>query len=89
VLASFFSLQMYATDLWNFTANATAAQQARVQGGLLAAWGDATRSDAADVALELFPYLFGVSEAWWSPQAWTNAAVASGGPDGLRAHAQR
>jgi len=88
-IALIYHPQMYATDLWNFTANATAAQQARVQGGLLAAWGDATRSDAADVALELFPYLFGVSEAWWSPQAWTNAAVESGGPDGLRAHAQR
>lgn len=83
--------QMYATDVQNFTgaASASQAQLQRVHGGLLALWGDATESDAGDVLLQMTPNAFGVSEAWWSPAAWTQAAVSSGGPDGMRAHAQR
>lgn len=83
--------QMYATDVHNFTgaANATQAQLELVKGGLLALWGDATESDAGDVLLQMTPYALGVSEAWWSPASWTQAAVAGGGPDGMRAHAQR
>ena len=79
---------MYSVDLWNFTGNTTHARSL-VKGGLLAAWDDASEADSGDLYMELTPYIFGVSEAWWSPQAHTNAASASGGPDGFRAHTQR
>lgn len=75
---------MYGVDLFNFTGN-TSDATARVKGGLLCAWDDAAESDAGDLVIELTPYLLGVSEAWWSPQAATSGVT----PDDSRAHVHR
>ena len=75
---------MYATDLANFTNNNTEAVS-MVKGGLLAAWDDAAETDAGDLVIELTPYILGVAEAWWSPQAVTSGAT----PDESRAHVHR
>jgi hexosaminidase len=49
------------------------------------AWDDAAQTDSGDLVVSISPYVMGVSEAWWSPQAFTNAAS----PDGLRLHLHR
>ena len=71
-------------DLSNFTGN-TSAALAHVRGGMLCEWGDAAETDASDLVVQLTPYLLGVAEAWWSPQAVTSGVA----PDEARAHAQR
>lgn len=48
----------------------------------LCAWGDASESDSGDVVSALTPYVFGVSEAWWSPRSQTSGQA----PDYGRAH---
>lgn len=75
---------MYSVDLANFTHNSSAAV-ARVKGGMLCAWDDAAQTDASDLLVQLSPYLLGVAEAWWSPQAATSGVT----PDDARAHVQR
>ena len=75
---------MYATDLYNFTGNSSEALQ-HIKGGMLCEWGDAAETDGSDVAVQLTPYLLGVSEPWWSPQSVTSGAV----PDDTRAHVHR
>jgi hypothetical protein len=77
--------QMYMTDLYNFTGGNVTAQQQYVKGGELCAWDDAAETDGGDIVVGLSPYLFGVSEAWWSPQAFTSGTQ----PDEARAHVHR
>lgn len=76
--------QMYSTDLANFTGN-TSAAIARVLGGELAVWDDAAQTDSADVMVSITPFILGVGEAWWSPQAATSGVT----PDEGRLHDQR
>ena len=76
--------QMYATDLANFTSNSSTAIS-RVLGGELAVWDDAAQTDSADVMVSITPFILGVGEAWWSPQAATSGVA----PDEGRLHDQR
>lgn len=76
--------QMYSVDLGNFTGN-TSQALAHVSGGEVCAWDDAAGSDAGDLALQITPYIFGASEAWWSAQKDTSGKA----PDAMRAHHQR
>lgn len=76
--------QMYQVDLGNFTGNTTAGMEL-VAGGELCAWDDAVGSDSGDLAMQLTPYILGVAEAWWSPQAATSGKA----PDAMRAHHHR
>ena len=73
--------QMYAVDLHNFTGSSPATRP-HVRGGELAVWDDAAQTDSADVMMSMTPYMLGVSEAWWSPQAATSGVE----PDEGRLH---
>jgi hexosaminidase len=75
---------MYHVDLHNFTGNSSVARS-HVHGGELCVWDDAAGTDSGDLAMQLTPYLFAVSETWWSPQA----ATSGQDPDESRAHVQR
>lgn len=77
--------QMYMTDLWNFTGGNTSTTRALVHGGQLCAWDDAAQTDSGDLLMSMTPYLLGVAEAWWSPQAATSGVQ----PDEGRAHDHR
>jgi hexosaminidase len=77
--------QMYGTDLLNFTGGNVSSQAALVLGGELCAWDDAAQTDSGDLWMSLTPYMVGVAEAWWSPQAATSGVT----PDESRAHAHR
>ena len=75
---------MYHVDLHNFTGNSSTAR-ALVRGGELCVWDDAAGTDSGDLAVQITPFIFGVSESWWSPQA----ATSGQDPDESRAHVQR
>jgi hexosaminidase len=76
--------EMFRVDLANFTDNSTEAI-AHVRGGELCVWDDAAGTDSGDLAVQITPFIFGVSESWWSPQA----ATSGQDPDESRAHVQR
>ena len=76
--------QMYHVDLHNFTGNSSTAR-ALVRGGELCVWDDAAGTDSGDLAVQITPFIFAVSESWWSPQA----ATSGQDPDESRAHVQR
>lgn len=77
--------QMYATDLWNFTGSGNASRRALVRGAELCVWDDAAGTDSADVSMQISPYIFGISEALWSPHNATSGIAA----DEMRAHHHR
>lgn len=76
---------MYATDLANFTGSGRPGAMAHVQGGELCVWDDAAQTDSGDLLVSITPYLLGVGEAFWSPQAVTSGHA----PDESRAHVHR
>jgi hexosaminidase len=76
--------QMYSTDLANFTGNSTAALE-HVLGGEICAWDDAAQTDSGDLLVSLTPYMLGVGESFWSPQALTSGVT----PDEGRLHQHR
>ena len=77
--------QMYAVDLANFTGGNSSTAMQHVSGGEICAWDDAAGTDSGDLSIQISPYIFGVAEAWWSPQALTSGKA----PDAMRAHHQR
>jgi len=78
---------MYSMDVFNCSGSCTwdAATKARVLGAELCAWDDAMLSDPGDLLVDLSPFIQGVGEAWWSPEA----VSAGNQPDMNRAHIQR